>query len=142
MAARRTPLESEQLGEALYAIAYRLRPLTIRSLFYRAVSSGVIAKTEQEYKTVCRITGKMRKRGQMPFEWLVDAGRFVRRPAVWDNPKDALESARDGYRRNLWENQSVHVEVWTEKDAILGVIEPVTRKCGRCLCTRAAAMPH
>ena len=128
MADRRTPQETEQLGEALYAIAYQLRPLTIRSLFYRAVSSGIIEKTEQAYKTVCRITGNMRKRGQLPFEWLVDAGRFVRRPSVWDNPKDVLESARDGYRRNLWENQATHVEIWTEKDAVVGVIEPVTRK--------------
>ena len=30
------------------------------------------------------------------------------------------------YRRDLWIDQGVHVEVWTEKDAIRGVISPVT----------------
>jgi hypothetical protein len=30
------------------------------------------------------------------------------------------------YRRDLWIDQEVHVEVWSEKDAIRGVVYPVT----------------
>jgi hypothetical protein len=30
------------------------------------------------------------------------------------------------YRRDLWIDQDVHVEVWSEKDAIRGVVHPVT----------------
>ena len=35
---------------------------------------------------------------------------------------------RSIYRKDLWIDQGVHVEVWSEKDAIRGVISPVTTK--------------
>ena len=30
------------------------------------------------------------------------------------------------FRRALWDNQETYVEVWSEKDAISGVVYPVT----------------
>ena len=33
---------------------------------------------------------------------------------------------RQRYRRDLWIDQNIHVEVWSEKDAIRGVVYPVT----------------
>ncbi|OWL97004.1 hypothetical protein B7435_26820 [Mycolicibacterium peregrinum] len=32
------------------------------------------------------------------------------------------------YRRALWDDQNVHVEIWAEKDAIQSVVYPVTRE--------------
>jgi hypothetical protein len=43
----------------------------------------------------------------------------------WDNPVDILESAKRSYHRDLWENQDTRVEVWIEKDALVGVVEKV-----------------
>ena len=39
-----------------------------------------------------------------------------------------MEAAASQYRRDLWADQDCQVEVWTEKDAVGGVIEPVTKQ--------------
>ena len=37
-----------------------------------------------------------------------------------------LRETADFYRRALWDNQDVHLEIWSEKDAIRSVVHPVT----------------
>lgn len=39
-----------------------------------------------------------------------------------------LEDAALSYRRTLWHNQAAEVHIYTEKDAISGVILPVTQQ--------------
>jgi hypothetical protein len=36
----------------------------------------------------------------------------------WDSVEDALDDAAASYRRALWRDQEVYVEVWSEKEAI------------------------
>jgi hypothetical protein len=36
-----------------------------------------------------------------------------------------VRSAAESYRENLWATQLYHVEVWIEKEALLGVIEAI-----------------
>ena len=36
-----------------------------------------------------------------------------------------IRSAADGYRVDLWTDQPLYCEVWIEKDAAVGVVEPV-----------------
>ena len=56
-------------------------PMSVRQLFYRLVVQGVIVKTESEYKqTICRLTAAMRRSGDLPFDWLADSTRFMRKP--------------------------------------------------------------
>ena len=43
---------------------------------------------------------------------------------------DKTEAAHLLYRRNYWISQPVHVEVWCEKDALTGVIQPVCERYG------------
>ena len=125
---RRSKEELIELRQTLYDIAEQLRPMTIRSLFYRAVSAGAVEKTEREYKRIVRITGQMRKERVMPFDWLVDAGRFARRANCWSHPKNILTATMRQYRRNYWQDQPLQMEIWTEKDAVVGVIESVTNE--------------
>jgi hypothetical protein len=39
-----------------------------------------------------------------------------------------VASAANQYRINLWETQPLYVEVWVEKDALIGIIEQTARK--------------
>lgn len=123
---RRTKQQRKELADALYDIVSDLQPMTIRSLFYRAVSAGIVAKTELEYKLIVRITGELRKERVMPYHWLVDAGRFPRKANLWDSPKEILDATRRQYRYDHWLKQPKQVEIWVEKDAIVGVIEGTT----------------
>jgi hypothetical protein len=103
--------------------------MTCRGLFYRLVSNGVIAKTEGEYKsTVIRLTGKMRRSGELPFGWVTDSTRMMRKPMSYGGLEDLFERQARVYRRNIWNSQDTYVEIWCEKDALLGTIYPVTSK--------------
>ena len=56
MKRRRTKREVESLKHDLLAIIAEMKPMTVRQVFYQAVSLGLIDKTEQEYKgTVVRL---------------------------------------------------------------------------------------
>jgi hypothetical protein len=46
---RRTQAELAEIDAAIYDIAEADRPCTIRSLFYRVMSRGLVPKTEQGY---------------------------------------------------------------------------------------------
>jgi hypothetical protein len=49
---------------------------------------------------------------------------------VFDDIQDGLRTLRNSYRRDYWSAQPSHVEVWAEKDAITGAIQPVTYELG------------
>jgi hypothetical protein len=103
------------------------RPMTVRQLFYRLVSGAVIAKTEAEYKgTVVRLLGELRRDGAVPFDWIADNTRWMRKPRTHGSLAEALRRTAETYRRALWDVQDVYVEVWLEKDALAGVLYEVT----------------
>jgi len=113
------------LMDAITAIVREYDRMTIRQLYYQFVSRGSIAKTEAEYKRVCNIAGQMRVAGTLPYGKIADGNRQRRSVAQWGGPADLLESATAQYRKNRWEHQRWHVEVWCEKDALSGVLLPV-----------------
>lgn len=64
----------------------------------------------------------------MPYYWLVDAGRFARIASSWRSPDRILKSAANNYRLDYWHTQPQQLQIWTEKDAVVGMIEPITNK--------------
>lgn len=104
------------------------RPATVRQIFYRLVTQGVVEKTESEYHTVARLLVEMRRAERIPFAWIADSTRWMRRPRTWRSLEAALEQTQAHYRRALWNDQADYVEVWTEKDAIAGVLYDVTSR--------------
>jgi hypothetical protein len=52
----------------------------------------------------------------------------MRKPATYSSLQEALKNAAQYYRRDLWDNQDVYVEIWTEKDAMAGFLKPLTFK--------------
>jgi hypothetical protein len=57
---------------------------------------------------------------------IADNTRWQRKPTTHSSLADALHRTQGAYRRSLWDNQDVHVEVWLEKDALAGVLYQVT----------------
>jgi hypothetical protein len=68
----------------------------------------------------------MRKNGDMPYGWLADNTRWQRKPKTFDGVEEALRNTAQFYRKSLWVDADAYVEVWLEKDALSGVIYPVT----------------
>jgi hypothetical protein len=68
----------------------------------------------------------MRRAGELPYDWLADNTRWQRKPRTFDSVEDALKETARFYRKNLWTDADAYVEIWLEKDALAGVIYPVT----------------
>ena len=69
-------------------------PMTVRQLFYRLTTWGVIAKTEAQYNTIERLAGEMRKSHAIPYTWIADSTRLIRRPTTYSSVEDALRVHR------------------------------------------------
>ncbi len=111
------------IRNALFDILNEINPMTVRQVFYQAVSKGVIDKTEGEYKgTICRLLGEMRQNGEIPFGWIADSTRWMRKPQTHSSLESMLRHSQRTYRRSVWDNQNAYVEIWLEKDALAGVL--------------------
>jgi hypothetical protein len=98
-------------------------PQTVRQVFYALTVRGLISKVEQEYhRTVIRLLVDMREAGLIPFGWIADNTRWMRKPSTFVGLDSCLKSTAKFYRRDLWEAMPCYVEVWCEKDALAGVL--------------------
>lgn len=133
-----------ELREALAKIVMENRPLTVRHLFYLAVARNLIAKTETDYQQVIvRLARIMReewldqdcdgvepKGAVIPFrrEYIVDAGRWIRKPRTYTGIEAALQETAEFYRRDLWRDGPVYLAFFCEKDAIARLVYRETQK--------------
>lgn len=117
-------------ARAAFLIAYAEAhgPVTVRGLYYQAEVAGLpgIDKSESGYNKVQAQVLKLRQEGRLPYEAIADATRYMRKPRSFDGWEEALRSTAQLYRKNLWVDTGLEVEIWIEKSALAGVIFPVT----------------
>lgn len=68
----------------------------------------------------------LRRAGRLSYDRIADATRYMRKPRSFDGWEEALAATAQLYRKNLWADSDLEVEVWIEKSALAGVILPVT----------------
>jgi hypothetical protein len=104
------------------------QPLTVRGGMYRGV--GVIWQdsSQPNYRKCSRLILQMRRLGLIPYSWIVDGTRRRDKPSSWSGLADFAETVAKAYRKDLWERQSDYVEVFVEKDAMSGIIAPITHE--------------
>lgn len=102
--------------------------LTLRQLYYQFVARDLIPNTQREYAKLSVLISDARLAGLISWNSIEDRTRFLRSLATWEKPQDILESAAKQYREDVWESQGCYAEVWVEKDALVGVIEPICNK--------------
>jgi hypothetical protein len=124
---RSTKAEVAARREAFRAIVADMRPATVRQTFYQASSvRGIVEKTENGYGIVQNDLVILRRYGAMPYGWITDSTRWQRRPRTHRSVEEALKETARLYRKDLWHRADAYVEVWLEKDALAGVVYPVT----------------
>lgn len=130
---RSTNAELRERRQALLNIVREQQPATVRAIFYQAVIAGLVGKGD--YKSVQRDLAVMRQdkadtplANSLPYEWIVDTSRRVHHPASFESVSDALDWLARVYRKDLWTDADCVVQVWLEKDALTGVLSPVTHK--------------
>jgi hypothetical protein len=102
--------------------------LTVRQIYYALTVLGVIPKTEAGYRQTCYHLKSMRQKGILPYGWIADNTRWHIKPTTYTGMDAALERMQEAYRRDLWADQRDYIEIWVEKDALAGVISPITRE--------------
>src|SRR5262245_43062024 len=116
----------EERRAALLAIIYAMQPMTVRQVFYQATVNGLVEKAESGYAKVQTDLTLMRREGELPYEYLADNTRWQRKPRTYDGVAEALQATAEFYRKSLWADADCYVEIWLEKDALAGVILPIT----------------
>lgn len=99
--------------------------LTLRQLYYQFVSRDLIPNRDTEYKRLGSIINDARLAGLIDWNAITDRTRNLRSLSHWRNPGDIIFSAARSYRIDKWAMQDYRVEVWIEKDALVGVIAGV-----------------
>jgi hypothetical protein len=126
---RRTKAAIQAIRDAIYQVVEAYQPMTVRQVFYQLTSRLLIDKTEAEYKrTVCRLLVDMRRDGTIPYGWIADNTRWMRKPRTYGSMQSMLDHCKESYRRALWDDQACYVEIWLEKEALAGVLIDVTRE--------------
>jgi hypothetical protein len=97
--------------------------LTLRQLYYQFVARRLIANRVTEYKRLGSVINDARLAGEVDWEAIEDRTREVRTNPHWDSPSDLINAAARQYLNNRWDTQPYYVEVWIEKDALVGVFE-------------------
>jgi hypothetical protein len=123
---RASKAEVEQRRVALFDIVEAARPATVRQVFYQASIRGMVEKTEAGYAKVQTDLSVMRRSGMLPYDWLADHTRWQRKPQTYHSVRQALDDAARLYRKALWADVDAYVEIWLEKEALAGVVLPVT----------------
>jgi hypothetical protein len=122
--ARRTKAEMADIRDAIVDILKADHPMSVRQVFYQLVVCDVIEKTEEQYQgTVIRLLTEMRMDGTLSFDWIVDESRRRRENQTYNSIADAARDTANFYRRSALHACPDYVEIWSEKEALAGVIE-------------------
>ena len=97
--------------------------LTLRQLYYQFVARDMFANKQANYDKLGRIVSDGRLAGLIDWDAIVDRTRNLESNSHWNSVGDILRSCAYGYRRDIWADQPNRVEVWIEKQALIGIIE-------------------
>ena len=123
---RATRAEVEERRDALLDIIDQGKPMTVRQVFYQATVRGLVEKAESGYAKVQTDLVLLRRSGELPYDHLADNTRWQRKPRTFDSVEEALRETAKFYRKSLWTDADCYVEIWLEKDALAGVVYPIT----------------
>lgn len=99
--------------------------LTLRQLYYQFVARDLIPNQQSEYKRLGGVVNDARLAGLISWTAIVDRTRNLKRNSHWTSPAALIKQASGWYGEDCWKDQKDRVEVWIEKDALIGVIEGV-----------------
>lgn len=96
--------------------------VTLRHLYYRLVSCGLLDKTEAGYDRLCNYTKDWRLSGAMPYTALTDNTRYYHGVIRFGSPEEAVATTLKYYKKDIWADWNAHKEIWTEKDAMIPIL--------------------
>jgi len=99
--------------------------LTLRQLYYQFVSRNLLSNTTSSYNKLGSIISNARLAGLLDWSAIEDRTRNLKGAAHWSDPGSIIKTALYSYRIDKWKNQEFYIEVWIEKEALIGVISGI-----------------
>lgn len=99
--------------------------LTLRQLYYQLVARGIIPNDDKVYDRLSVLLTDARYNGLIDWDAIEDRVRVPKMHAEWNDVLGLIESAKRSYRLPRWANQDFYIELFTEKDALSSVLEPI-----------------
>lgn len=121
-----TQAEMTARRDGVVRIVAAERPATVRGVYYRAVSAGLVEKSKPAYRRILRDVRELRRAGVIDYGAIVDTSRVTHRRYGWANPGSALHGIAATYRRQLWPGLPTRVHILTEKDTLTVAVQPIT----------------
>jgi hypothetical protein len=100
--------------------------LTLRQLYYQLVARDIIPNHDKVYKKISSIKDDVVYAGLVDWDIFEDRGRKPVNAYYEEDVSDALQRTLNSYVLHHQKGQPIHIEVWTEKDAISGILRKVT----------------
>jgi hypothetical protein len=102
---------------------------TLRQCYYQLVARNIISNTDGAYRSLAKSLVKARRAGMIGFDDIQDRTRSIwRESRTDDDPIEAIRDLPSGVLPNYWGIQPINLEVWCEKDAIVGIVERACQK--------------
>jgi len=102
--------------------------LTLRQLYYQFVARGFLANAQSTYKWLGDVMGAARLAGEVDWYHLEDRTRNLKGNQHWKSPAELISHTARSFKIDKWADQPYRVEVWIEKDALLGVLDSICPK--------------
>lgn len=102
--------------------------LTLRQVYYQLVAKDIILNNERSYKNLGNLISDGRMAGLIDWETIIDRTRNLRQNSHWGSTAEIIETACDQFAYDKWDGQENYIEVWVEKDALVGIVGQI---CGR-----------
>jgi len=102
--------------------------LTVRQVYYQFVARNLIPNDLVSYGYVGAALNKGRMAGLVDWNLIEDRTRNLEGNSHWDSPSEILLSAAKSYQLDSREDQKYRIQVWIEKEALIGMIEPVCKE--------------
>jgi hypothetical protein len=99
--------------------------MTLRQLYYQFVSKNLLANTECNYKRLGSVLNDARYAGLIDWGAIEDRNRQPHHVSEFNNLADLANAALSSYRLDRWDGQAQFVELWVEKAALAGVLQPL-----------------
>lgn len=117
--------------------------MTLRQLYYQFVANDLFPddwtwswngrkwvrdpngtkNADPNYDKLGVIINEARLAGYLDWDYLVDRTRNLEDNAHWTGPQPILKTAARTFMLDRWKDQPYYVEVWIEKDALVGVLQ-------------------
>lgn len=102
--------------------------LTVRQLYYQFVARDLIPNTLASYCKLASTVNNARLAGLIDWDSITDRTRKMEENSHWEDPGAIIETCANQFRLDTRSTQDKYIEVWVEKDALVGVVERVCRE--------------